>query len=182
MANLVSFHVDTNKTVVAKLIGTAVGAESVASKIDAGALKFALNANGGIMNTATNDRKSMYRLELKRAIYDVNPGTGGQGYVRLFWTSNNNTATILTLTGQGDFNPSLGTDNYTINNNALLVDAAGSPRGNVGMETVGFSATNGSYSIVLTFRKDPGDYDQGQTADPAAFNAGKFTARTWGTP
>lgn len=152
MANTSQKLIDSERRVVYKWTGNT--AESPALKIDAGALNFALNANNQLLSTGT-DRKSIYRLALKKVIYDVAPGqAAGNGYVELYWTGTPN-STMVTLSGVGKMDFAEGGDGIVILNNATGAGA----NGNVGLQTVNFAATGCSYTIIADFRKISDDYN-----------------------
>lgn len=150
MANTSQKLVDSERRVVYKWTGNT--AEPAVLKIDAGALNFSLNANNQLLGSGT-DRKTAYRLSLKKVIYDVVAGQAGNGYVELYWTGTPN-QTLVTLSGQGQMDFAEGGDGIIILNNA---SGAGS-NGNVGLQTVNFAATGCSYTIVADFRKHSEDY------------------------
>jgi len=160
MANSVQKIVDSNKKLVIKLWGDAAEPAPVL-KIDGGALAFALNANGRILG-ANTDRKSIYRMDLLKVVYDVQSGDS-RGYVRLSWNGDNPN-TLITLSGSGDLSFEEGGSIFSVNNSAVA-----NSTGNLSLQTVGFS-NNCAYSIFAVFKKNPGDYDQGQTASPRDFN------------
>lgn len=152
MANTIQKLVDSERRVVYKFTGNT--AETAVLKIDAGSLNFSLNANNQLLGTGT-DRKSMYRLALKKIIYDVAPGqAAGNGYVELYWTGTPNT-TMVTLSGVGKMDFSEGGDGIVILNNATGAGA----NGNVGLQTVNFTGTSCSYTIIADFRKFLDDYN-----------------------
>jgi hypothetical protein len=151
MANTSQKLIDSERRVVYKWTGNT--AEAAVLKIDAGALNYSLNANNQLLGSGT-DRKSIYRLLLKKVIYDVAPGqASGNGYVELYWTGTPN-QTILTLSGQGQMDFAEGGDGIVITNNATGSGA----NGNVGLQTVNFASTGCSYSIIADFRKHSEDY------------------------
>ncbi len=152
MANTSQKLVDSERRVVYKFTGNT--AEAAVLKIDAGALNFALNANGQLLGSGT-DRKSFYGLALKKVIYDVAPGqAAGNGYVELYWTGTPN-STMITLSGVGKMDFAEGGDGIVILNNATGAGA----NGNIGLQTVNFAATGCSYTIVADFRKIAKDYN-----------------------
>jgi hypothetical protein len=116
-------------------------------------LNFSLNANNQLLGSGT-DRKSIYRLALKKVIYDVAPGqASGNGYVELYWTGTPN-QTMLTLSGRGQMDFAEGGDGIVITNNATGAGA----NGNVGLQTINFASTGCSYTIIADFRKYSSDY------------------------
>lgn len=172
MAEQIQTLIDSNRKLLVKIVGNT--SQSLHTVIDAGGLKFALNANNQLLvfqgNTGT-DRKAFYHLELKSINYCVMPGQAlGNGYVQLVWSSTNNNTILATLAGSGQMLFNQGGEPFTVNNNANIVDAGAS--GNVALQTVNFAATGGMYTILLDFRKNPNDYGAGSESDPMAFNQG----------
>lgn len=155
MANTSQKLIDSTRRVVYKLTGDA--AETRVLKIDAGGLAYALNANGYIMGAAT-DRLSQYGLSLKKVTYSVSGG-----YLDI--STNGDTGnTILNLSGSGTMTLTDGGESVTIN-----CASYANSTGNIFLTMNGFTAGN-SYSVILDFKKAAASYDQGQTADPTAFN------------
>lgn len=151
---------DSNKRLVVRLIGDAAEARTI--KIDAGSLNFALNTNNKLLGTGT-DRKTKYRLFLKKITYDINGGDV-RGYV-LLSTDGDVGNNIITLSGADNkcFVDG-GGDSFHI-----PISNIGNTTGNVFLQTFGFQG-NCSYTIIADFRKDGADYDQGQSAIPRDFN------------
>jgi hypothetical protein len=151
MANTSQKLIDSERRVVYKFTGNS--AEPSIIKIDAGALNFSLNANNLLLGSGA-DRKSIYRLALKKIIYDVAPGqASGNGYVELYWSGTPN-QTMVTLSGRGQMDFAEGGDGIVITNNATGAGA----NGNVGLQTVNFASTGCSYTIIADFRKQLDDY------------------------
>jgi hypothetical protein len=158
MANTTQKLIDTERRVVYKFTGNAT--ETPVLKIDAGGLDYALNTTNQLLSGG-GARKNLYRLALKKIIYDVAPGQGaGNGYVEIYWTGAPNT-TMVTLSGVGKMDFAEGGDGIVILNNATGSTA----NGNVGLQTVNFAATGCSYTIIADFRKHAEDYN----TQPAAF-------------
>lgn len=157
MANSSVKILDTNNRVVYKFIGDA--AETRTIKIDAGSLNFAMNANNYILGAGT-DRKPKYRLNLRRLVYNTFGGP-------IVISSDGDAAgqNILQVSGDGSmiFDEGAG----------FVIDCAANAN-TTGNIFVGTQATGGNvaYTLIADFRKNPADYDQGQTADPTAFNRG----------
>ena len=152
MANAIQKLIDTERRVVYKFTGNT--AESPVVKIDAGGLDYALNTTNQLLSGG-GTRKNLYRLALKKIIYDVAPGqAAGNGYVEIYWTGTPNT-TMVTLSGVGKMDFAEGGDGIVILNNATGVGA----NGNVGLQTVNFAATGCSYTIIADFRKHSDDYN-----------------------
>lgn len=156
MANSVTKLVDSTRRLVVKLDSN--GAETNALKIDAGSLNYALNANGYILGTGS-DRLASYGLELQKAFFSVN----NAGLVTLYTNGDALFSnTILNLSYTGTFAFEEGGNAMKINCASLVANTTG----NI------YLTSTTAYSLVLDFRKIPFGYDQGQTADPTAFNRG----------
>lgn len=146
--------IDSTKRLVIKLTGTTD--ETRVLKVDPGSLSNALNANGQII-TGT-DRKSTYRMALRRVDYAVQSGSV------ILETDGDAGNTIVTLSGSNVLDMVGASEPYSIQTGAHA-----NSTGNVYLTTVGFANT--AYTVIADFRKHPEDFDQGQTADPTAFNA-----------
>lgn len=156
MANNSQKLIDSTRRVVYKLTGDA--AETRVLKIDAGALAYSLNANNYIMTGS--DRKSNYGLALKKVIHSVSGG-----YVEIS-TDGDTGNTIINLSGAGTMALAEGGEPMTIN-----CASYANSTGNIFLAMVGGSGSPANtYTVILDFRKLPYSYDQGQTADPKAFN------------
>lgn len=166
MTNNITKLVESQKKYLVRLTGDV--SEPRGLKIDAGALAFALNLNSKVMGIAT-DRKAQYRLYLKSITYDVQSGDPN-GYIILSSDGDAGINTIITLSkaDHKDFNQ--GGEPY------VIPAAAANSTGNIFLQTIGFQG-NSAYTIIADFRKDARDYDQGQTADPVAFNSGHGLAK-----
>ncbi len=172
MTNSVIKILDSNKKVVYKLTGNA--AESWTIKIDSGSLKGALDANGVIL-VPGGVRANAYRLYPKKIIYDVKIDDG-KGYLSLLWantTSGGANTVLSTLSGRGTIALNEGGEPFIDPGDTTINKAsASSATGNVALQTVGGSG-NTAYTIYVDFRKEPTDYDAGQSQDPASFNTGR---------
>jgi hypothetical protein len=156
MANNSQKIIDSTRRVVYKFTGDA--AETRVLKIDAGALAYALNANGYIMTGS--DRKSNYGLALKKVVHSISGG-----YVEIS-TDGDAGNTIINLSGAGTMALAEGGDPISIN-----CASYANSTGNIFLSMIGGSgAPANTYTVILDFRKLAYSYDQGQTADPKAFN------------
>ena len=179
MANKFTYQVlrDTTTDAVIKLTGTFDGSGNEANnqRIQANTLYGALATNGyPVANTQVggiaNTPLSLYNVQLTGCKYFINfPATTPLGSVELFWNGGGataaaqyaNSATIFHLNAQGEFG--LGEQLPAIYNNAS------GGNGDIGVYTQGGSA-NSAYTLIITLRKDNGQYQRGQFNDPAAFN------------
>jgi len=156
MANNSQKLIDSTRRVVYKFTGDATEARTL--KIDAGGLAYALNANGYIITGS--DRKSNYGLTLKKVIHSISGG----GYVEI--STNGDTGnTIVNLGGSGTLAFDEGGGSVTIN-----CASYANSTGNIFLTLTGGTGPVNTYTVLLDFRKLAYSYDQGQTADPRAFN------------
>lgn len=154
--------IDSNKRTLLKYVFLSDGtAEANTRLLDASNLKFALNANGYIMQSNTHP-KSAYRTTIKRVFGNAKTN----GYIKLQWEGSANSE-ILTLNSSFDYNFEAMGDGAVIWNNET------GATGDILFSTVG-AAANDSLTLFIDLKKDAADYDQGQTADPAAFNRGDW--------
>ena len=147
--------VDSNRRAVVKYVGT--GGGDAGTLLDVSGLAYALNTNGQIM-TSNTDMKSVYRHSIKR-IWGQGQMTQGKSVI-LRWGGNN------------DHIVSFGDGQFDYNFDAEGLSAAIPLSGNTSGDIV-FVSTAGatdSWTLFIDLKKDGRDYDQGQTADPAAFN------------
>ena len=149
---------DTNKTAVFKLTGffDGTGEETNVLKIDTSTLTFAMNANNMIMSANTHP-KPRYRAIPTRIWYDCNIKNG---WLKLNFDSSSGDATILAV-GRGQAQVDC--------TEAQVNRQEANSNGDIMLSTSGASG-NDSYTIIVELRKDARDFDQGQTADPQAFN------------
>jgi len=160
MANTSQKLIDSTRRVVYSFTGDA--AEVRTLKINPGTLAFSMNANNRILGAGT-DRKSQYRLALKKVIYSINGGPS-DGFLQISTDGDASPNTMLNLSGSGVMAFAEGGDDFT-----LAFPVAANSTGNIYFSTSTFFG-NCSYSVIMDFRKNPADFDQGQTADPTAFN------------
>jgi hypothetical protein len=151
--------VDNNKRSLIKYVFLSDGtAEANTKMIDVSNLKFALNANGYIMQSNTHP-KSTYRTTIKRVF-----GTAkSSGYVKLQWEGVANSE-ILTFSGS-----SFDYDFSSMGDGAVISNPEANATGDIIFSTVA-AAANDCFTVFVDLRKNSEDYDSGQTADPYAFN------------
>ena len=162
MANVIREQkiVDTNKRALIKYVATLDSAIANTLLVDASQLRFALNTNGKIMASNTNI-KSTYRTTIKRIF-----GTAkANAYIKLTWQGSN-TADIVTIT-----NGTFDYDFQSMGDGATIANSDAASNGNI-LITVVTPSSADALTLFVDLRKDPRDYDQGQTADPIAFNKG----------
>jgi hypothetical protein len=162
MANIIKEQrlVDTNKRALIKYVATLDTATSNNVLVDASQLRFALNANGYIMQSNVH-MKSTYRTSIKRIFGNAK----ANGYIKLLWNGSN-TADIVAIT-DGNF------DYYfdSMGDGAVISNQDPVSNGNILINVVTPSSAD-ALTLFIDLRKDSRDYDAGQTADPVAFNRG----------
>lgn len=160
MANVIKEQkiVDNNKRALIKYVATIDTAAANTLLLDASQLRFALNANGFIMQSNT-DPKTVYRTTIKR-IFGT---TKANSYIKLTW-SGDNTSDIVAITN-GSFDYSFD----PMGDGAVISNPDANTNGDILISVVGPSATD-ALTLFIDLRKDSRDYDAGQTADPVAFN------------
>ena len=167
MANIIKQHilVDTNRVAVVKYVGL-IDNTAMANTLllDVSQLRYALNTNGKIM-TGNTDYKTVYKTSIKRAW-----GHAGlkDGYAVLKWAGRNGSANTEIMTfhdGAFDYNfASMGSQG------SIPIQDVANSTGDIVISLFG-NNNNDSFTLFLELHKDGSDFDQGQTADPTAFNA-----------
>ena len=170
MANLIKQQniVDTSKRSLLKFVFVSDNSEDANTVlIDASTLAYSLNANGQIMTGGT-DRKSNYRTTIKR-IAGTSQSNNGIATIQWHGTAAQTNVAIVTFGRSNKFDydfQSMG-DGATISNPNNVANTTG----NVMITTAGYTAGE-TFTLFVDLRKNNGDYDAGQTADPVAFNRG----------
>lgn len=163
MANVIQEQklVDTNRRTVVKYVASVDTVSANNLLLDVSNLAYSLNANGKIMSSNTHP-KSVYRNNIKRIW-----GQGhfkSKGYVTLLWAGANTDSIISIGDGQFDYN----FDAEGLTASIGIKDVANST-GDILYTTAGVAAGDG-FTLFVDLKKNGSDYDQGQTADPTAFN------------
>jgi hypothetical protein len=160
MANGINEHklIDNNRRALVKYVATVDSAAANVVLLDVSSLAYSLNTNGKIMSSNT-DIKSLYRTQIKRIWGHGHYKSGG--YTSLRW-GGTNTEICHVGTGQFDFN--FDAEGMT---GAIPANTAGT--GDIVYSTTGVAAGD-VFTLFIELKKDGRDYDQGQTADSAAFN------------
>lgn len=162
MANVIREQriIDSNKRALIKYTGIIDTAAANLTLVDASSLAYALNTNGYIMSSNT-DQKSLYRTTIKRIFGNAKSG----GYIKLQWQGASNSEIITTGTGSFDF------DFQSMGDGATIGNPEASSNGDILISIVSPGTTD-ALTLFVDIRKDGRDYDSGQTADPTAFNRG----------
>lgn len=164
MANLIRQQkiIDTNKRALVKFVIVSDGTnEANTVLLNVSTLAFALNTNGYIM-TGGADARSNYRTTIKR----INGQIGStNGAVRVQWHGAANSEIIAVADGNFDF------DFQSMGDGATIPNPETNTNGNILISTAGLAGGDVA-TIFIDLKKDGRDYDQGQTADPVAFNRG----------
>ena len=171
MANIYTTQklVDSQDKAVIKLTARFDGVEGDEdqTKIDVSQLAYALNANGYIMSSDT-DQKSTYRVSVTDIFYDLNISSG---YLAIQWNGSDadpNTNTDMIVLHSGQHSMLFSDTRYPA---VIENPSTANTNGDIIFKTVNSSA-NDSYSVILMLKKNHEDYDKGQYADPVAFNKG----------
>ena len=150
--------VDSNRRTLIKVVGSGGGTNDLL--IDAAKLAYSLNANSQILGAGT-DRKSSYGLSIKRISGQAQ--IGSNKIVTLQWADDTNSP-IVTI-GNGFFDYNFDAEGLTASINMLPNANA---TGNILITST--ASTGDAWTILIDLKKKGGDYDQGQHADPDAFN------------
>lgn len=162
MANVIKEQkiIDNNKRALIKYVATLDTATANALLVDVSQLRFALNTNGKIM-AANANIKSTYRTTVKRIF-----GTArANGYIKLLWQGSNTADIVAISDGSFDY------DFQSMGDGATISNPDATSNGNI-LITVVTPSSADAITLFIDLRKDGADYDQGQTADPIAFNRG----------
>lgn len=147
--------VDSNRSTVIKIVGSG-GGDANASMIVAANLAFAVNATGVI---STSNPKRLNRVAIKRV---WGAGQLSQGSVTLKWGGNNNSSIVTFGNGPFDYNFAQG------NPGTIEIPDQANCTGDIVFSST--AAGTDTWTLFIELKKDGRDYDQGQTADPTAFN------------
>lgn len=160
MANGINEHklIDNNRRALVKYVATVDSAAANVVLLDVSSLAYSLNTNGKIMSSNT-DIKSLYRTQIKRIWGHGHYKSGG--YTSLRWGGTN---TEICHVGAGQFDFNFDAEGMT---GAIPANTAGT--GDIVYSTTGVAAGD-VFTLFIELKKDGRDYDQGQTADSAAFN------------
>jgi hypothetical protein len=129
--------------------------------VDASNLRYAMNTNNMIMSSNTNPKTS-YHTSIRR-IFGQGQFKSGFG-VALGWHSDSN-SDIVTI-GSGIFDYNFDPQGLT----AAIPMAGANATGDILLSNIGSVASGDAVTIFIDLKKDNVDYDNGQTADPTAFN------------
>lgn len=168
MANLIREQriIDNNKRTLVKYIFLSDGSASANVRLlDASTLRFALNANGYIMSSNTHPRSS-YGISIKR-IFGIGHFSNN-GYFKIQWDSAANSEILILNDKAFDF------DFHSMGDGATISCPDANATGDILMSDAS-TAAGDNFTLFIDIRKNQSDYDQGQTADPAAFNRGTWS-------
>lgn len=163
MANLIREQriVDNNKRALIKYVMTLDTAIANTTLVDVSSLNLALNTNGYIM-TSNTDQKNLYRTTIKRIFGSAK----ANAYIKLQWQGATNSEIVTVNSGVFDY------DFQSMGDGATIPNPETSANGDILITVVTPSSADAA-TIFLDLRKDSRDYDAGQTADPVAFNRGR---------
>lgn len=152
--------VDSNRRAVIKYVGS--GGGDANTLLDVSGLAYSLNTNGYIMSGNT-DARSVYRHTIKR-IWGQGQMTQGKSVI-LKWGGNNDQIVSF---GDGQFDY-----NFDAEGLSAAIPLSGNTSGDIVYTST--AASTDSWTLFIDLKKDGRDFDQGQTADPSAFNVHKAT-------
>lgn len=163
MANLIREQrlVDNNKRALLKYVAMIDTAVANSTIVDASTLRYALNTSSQIM-AANADPRVNYSTTIKR----IHGNARANGYIKLQWQGATNTEIVTITNGRFDYNFDSMGDGAVITN----TETSGN-NGDI-LITVVTPSSADTLTLFIDLRKDGKDYDQGQTADPVAFNRG----------
>lgn len=153
--------IDTNKRALIKWVYISDGVQNAnTTLLDVSTLNYAMNTNNKIMSSGV-DKKSNYRVNIKRIMGSIH--TKNKGTAMLQWHGSANSPIAIASDSFIDFNfDALG-------DGAVIPNPEANTNGNLLITTTGLQAGD-AFTLFIDLRKDARDYDQGQTADPVAFN------------
>ena len=146
--------VDTNRHAVIKIVGSG-GTDANVSLVVAANLAYAINATGSV---STSNPKRLNRVAIKR-IWGQGQMTEGKSVI-LKWGGNNE---YIVSFGNGYFDY-----NFDVEGLSAAIPIVGNTSGDIVYTST--AASTDSWTLFIDLKKDGRDYDQGQTADPTAFN------------
>ena len=152
--------IDSNRRALVKyvILGDATPTAN-ARLLDASALAFSLNANGQILGAGTDVLPDGYQLSINR-IFGYSKLAG---YIILKWEGDSNTE-IITVGANGQFDFS-----FTSSGGGSIPNPEANTTGDILYTSVA-PTVGDTITLFIDVKKDGGDYDQGQTADPRSFN------------
>jgi hypothetical protein len=157
--------IDSNKRALIKVVCLFDGTAQTRIRIvDAANLNFALNTAGYIKTNHAN-AKPVYKTTIKRIF---GQGNFANGYATLIWGGNANS--VIATVGDGQFDYNFDSEGLSA---AIGIPDTANATGDIQFSTTGLLG-NDSLTLFLDLKKDASDFDQGQTADPAAFNQGRW--------
>lgn len=162
MANLIREQkiIDSNKRALIKYVIVSDGSQSSNTVlINVSTLAFALNANGYIMQSGVHP-KTKYNTTIKRINGQV---AAANAKIKLQWQGAANSEIVTFGAGSFDY------DFQSMGDGATIPNPENSSNGHVLISTTNLYAGE-LVTIFIDLKKSGEDYDQGQTADPYAFN------------
>jgi hypothetical protein len=152
--------VDNNRRALVKFVGT--GGNDSGTLLGVADLAFALNTSGQIISGGV-DKRDVYHVSLKR-IWGQGQMTQGKSVI-LKWGGNND---YIVSFGDGQFDYNFDAEGLT-----AAIPLSGNTSGDIVYTST--AGTTDTWTLFIDLKKDGRDFDQGQTADPAAFNVHKAT-------
>ena len=162
MANLIREQkiIDSNKRALIKYVIVSDGTQnSNTVLVNVASLAFALNANGYIMQSGVHP-KTKYNTTIKRINGQV---AAANAKIKLQWQGASNSEIVTFGAGPFDY------DFQSMGDGATISNPETSSNGQILISTANLGAGE-LVTIFIDLKKNGSDYDQGQTADPYAFN------------
>jgi hypothetical protein len=162
MANLIRQQkiIDSNKRALIKYVVVSDGSQqSNTILVNVSTLAFAMNTNGYIASSDA-DTKANYTTTIKRVFGQV---SSSSGKLKLQWHGDANSEIVTMSNGSFDY------DFQSMGDGATIPNPEANSSGDVLISTTGLSSGD-LVTLFIDMKKDGQDYDQGQTADPYAFN------------
>ena len=162
MANLIREQkiIDSNKRALIKYVIVSDGTQnSNTVLVNVSSLAFALNANGYIMQSGVHP-KTKYNTTIKRIHGQVAASTAK---IKLQWQGDSNSEIVTFGSGSFDY------DFQSMGDGATIPNPESNSNGHILISTINLAA-NDLMTIFIDLKKNGSDYDQGQAADPYAFN------------
>lgn len=162
MANVIREQrlIDNNRRTLVKYTMLIDSAVANATLVDVSTLRYALNANGYIMASNTHPLGN-YRTTIKRIFGSAK----ANAYIKLQWQGSTNSEIVILNSGGFDY------DFQSMGDGATISNPEANSNGDILLSIITPSSAD-SATIFIDMKKDGNDYDQGQTADPVAFNRG----------
>lgn len=125
-------------------------------------LRSALDSNGALRSVTGGAPKAFYRVYIRDVQWSL-ATIPANSNIQLVWRGSSANSTA--------FNMAYGPGEFNFQESAAVVawDAVGTGANTGELFVAANGVINGAYTIMLTIRKDPGDFDKGRLTDAAYF-------------